>query len=152
MDKGFASYDDSARRKYKKDVDALKPDLNGYKAQRNAALGLIDGDGLSTSTDLIQGSSSSSSQLIPGADQLYRDASSFVYADHKPSDEAIDRVISQINTDIDKRAKRSRVRDEKDEDITYINDRNKVFNRKLERFYNSYTKDISDNFERGTAL
>jgi hypothetical protein len=31
------------------------------------------------------------------ADGLYRDANSLLYADNKPSDEAIDRVIGKIN-------------------------------------------------------
>jgi len=31
------------------------------------------------------------------AEGLYRDANSLLYADNKPSDEAIDRVIGQIN-------------------------------------------------------
>ena len=31
------------------------------------------------------------------AESLYRDANSLLYADNKPSDEAIDRVISKIN-------------------------------------------------------
>jgi hypothetical protein len=43
-------------------------------------------------------------QLVPTAHQqqlaaesLYRDANSLLYADNKPSDEAIDRVIGKIN-------------------------------------------------------
>jgi pre-mRNA-splicing factor SYF2 len=31
------------------------------------------------------------------AESLYRDANSLLYADNKPSDEAIDRVIGKIN-------------------------------------------------------
>jgi pre-mRNA-splicing factor SYF2 len=31
------------------------------------------------------------------AEGLYRDANSLLYADNKPSDEAIDRVIGKIN-------------------------------------------------------
>ncbi len=37
-------------------------------------------------------------------------------------------------------------------DVDYINERNMKFNRKLERFYGEYTKDIKDNLERGTAI
>jgi hypothetical protein len=33
------------------------------------------------------------------AESLYRDANSLLYADNKPSDEAIDRVISNINSE-----------------------------------------------------
>jgi hypothetical protein len=39
-----------------------------------------------------------------------------------------------------------------DEDINYINERNRVFNKKLKRFYDPYTSEIKNNLERGTAL
>ena len=100
-DHGFKDYDDSARRKYKRDVDAFKPDLEAYRGQREQAIanGMAIEAGPSgsagSSMDLIHGYQSGS--MIPGGDQLYRDANSFVYADHKPSDDAIDRVVGQIN-------------------------------------------------------
>ncbi|KAK4703075.1 pre-mRNA-splicing factor SYF2, partial [Phenoliferia sp. Uapishka_3] len=155
----FTDYDDIARRKYKKvvfipfhhvlhpltstplqDLDVFKPDLTSYNAQR----ALADG----ASSALV-----GTSAALAAAEDLYRDANSFVYADHKPSEDAIDRVIGKINLDLDKRQKRSRERKNEDEgDITYINEKNKHFNKKLERYYNNHTKDIRDNFERGTAL
>ena len=36
-------------------------------------------------------------QQQAAAESLYRDANSLLYADNKPSDEAIDRVIGKIN-------------------------------------------------------
>lgn len=39
-----------------------------------------------------------------------------------------------------------------DGDVTYINKSNKVFNSKVSRYYDKYTKDIRANLERGTAL
>ncbi|KAL8293213.1 hypothetical protein RQP46_000907 [Phenoliferia psychrophenolica] len=136
----FTDYDDIARRKYKKDLDVFKPDLVSYNKQR----ALTDG----ASSALV-----GTSTALLAAEDLYRDANSFVYADHKPSEDAIDRVIGKINLDLDKRQKRSRERKNEDEgDITYINEKNKHFNKKLERYYNTHTKDIRDNFERGTAL
>ena len=85
------------------------------------------------------------------AESLYRDANSLLYADNKPSDEAVDRVISKINKEyvcftafligsyiktlccsVDKKSKFSRKRHNEDEgDITYINERNRVFNKKV---------------------
>ena len=54
---------------------------------------------------------------------------------------------------VDKRAKFSRRRAHDDgADVDYINERNMKFNKKLERFYGNYTKDIKDNLERGTAV
>ena len=107
-DHGFKDFDESARRKYKRDIDTFKPDLEAYRKQREAALeyGLavegstsslaIEGPSGSGSREVVQGSSTGG-QMIPGGEMLYRDASSFVYADHKPSDDAIDRVVGQIN-------------------------------------------------------
>lgn len=143
-DFSFTDYDDIARRKYKKDMDIFKPDHKSYNDQRKAAKG--------PSSALIA-STSSSAAALAAAEDLYRDANSFVYADHKPSEDAIDRVIGKINMDIDKRSKKSRIRKDEDEgDITYINERNRMFNKKLDRFYSNQTKEIRDNFERGTAL
>ena len=54
---------------------------------------------------------------------------------------------------IEKRAKYSRRRAHDEEaDIDYINERNMKFNKKLERFYGSYTAEIKQNLERGTAV
>ncbi|KAG0141779.1 hypothetical protein CROQUDRAFT_67939 [Cronartium quercuum f. sp. fusiforme G11] len=140
----FTDYDDLARRKYKKDVDSLKPDLASYNKQRTVADG----------TALASTSSSSGISVVQKAasENLYRDMNSLVYADHRPTEEAIDRVVGKLNLDIDKRSKRSRVRKEEDGEITYINDKNKAFNQKIGRFYNKYTEEIRENIERGTAL
>ncbi|KAJ2711510.1 Pre-mRNA-splicing factor SYF2 [Coemansia spiralis] len=41
---------------------------------------------------------------------------------------------------------------EEGEQVSYINQRNARFNRKMNRAYDKHTKEIRDNFERGTAL
>ncbi|EIN14570.1 mRNA splicing factor SYF2, partial [Punctularia strigosozonata HHB-11173 SS5] len=126
----FHDHADSARRRYKKDLDLIKPDLAAYNRQKEIALG-----------------------LAPGTLSLYRDANTLIYADNKPSEEAIDRVVSKLNKDIDKRNKFSRKRaNEEEGDITYINERNRVFNKKIARYYDKYTAEIRASFERGTAL
>jgi hypothetical protein len=54
---------------------------------------------------------------------------------------------------VEKRAKFSRRRaHHHDADISYINERNMQFNKKLERFYGKYTQEIRENLERGTAI
>nr|VWO98610.1 AGC/PDK1 protein kinase [Ganoderma boninense] len=156
---------DAARRKYKKDLDFIKPDLETYNRQKEIALGLAagtlakngQGSGSSAitafdpSSGLMVGPSSLQQQLA--AESLYRDANSLLYADNKPSEDAVDRVISKINKDVDKKSKFSRKRHNEDEgDITYINERNRVFNKKIARYYDKYTAEIRASFERGTAL
>lgn len=120
-------------------MDVFKPDRHAYKAQRDAA---------EASSALVAGASGSAA-----AENLYRDVNTFAYADHKPSEDAIDRVIGRLNVDLDRRSKRSRERkNEDDGDVTYINESNKHFNKKLERYLHAHTQDIRDNLERGTAL
>lgn len=120
-------------------MDVFKPDLSTYNKQRAAA------GATNTSSALI--ASSSSSSALAASEDLYRDANSFVYADHKPSDDAIDRVIGKINIEcvclrrtgnegtvlivstqsLDKRQKRSRERkNEVEGDITYINEKVRI--------------------------
>jgi pre-mRNA-splicing factor SYF2 len=161
----FSDDSHAARRKYKKEVDKLKPDLEAYNKQKEAAMGLAPGtlsqNGPSTfSLTTFDPTEASSSQMVPTAHQqqmaaesLYRDANSLLYADNKPSDEAIDRVIGKINQDIDKRRKFSRKRPNEDTgDITYINEKNRIFNKKIARYFDKYTTEIRASFERGTAL
>ncbi|EKM56685.1 uncharacterized protein PHACADRAFT_253948 [Phanerochaete carnosa HHB-10118-sp] len=155
---------DAARRRYKKDLDFIKPDLAAYNKQREIALGLAPGTlakaGSSSSSSSLTAFDPSGSSLAPtsvqqrlAAESLYRDANTLLYADSKPSEDAIDRVVSKINTDVDKKKRFSRKRNNEDEgDITYINERNRVFNKKIARYYDKYTTEIRASFERGTAL
>ncbi|KAF6751196.1 pre-mRNA-splicing factor SYF2 [Ephemerocybe angulata] len=153
----YEFHDDAhaARRRYKKDLDQIKPDLETYNQQKAMAMGLNP----STSNALTAFSSSSSAVAITGEQQrlahenLYRDANTLIYGDNKPSDDAIDRVVGKINKDIEKKAKFHRKRvNEAEGDITYINEHNRVFNNKIKRYYDKYTTEIRDSFERGTAL
>lgn len=96
---------DAARKKYKKDLDQLKPDLAAYTRQKEAALGLVPGSlsitgagpsSSSTALALAGPSTVSAAQLL-AAEDLYRDGNSLAYGDSKPTDDAIDRVVSKLN-------------------------------------------------------
>jgi len=87
---------DAVRKKYKKDLDHLKPDLEAYNRQKEIALGLAAGT--------LTKAGSSSSAVAPtsqeqqlAAENLYRNANTLIYGDNKPSEEAIDKVVSKIN-------------------------------------------------------
>ncbi|KAF5384128.1 hypothetical protein D9615_003353 [Tricholomella constricta] len=152
----FEFHDDAhaARRRYKKDLDHIKPDMAAYNKQKELAMGLAPG------TLVGFNPTAGSSQLVPtsqeqqlAAANLYRDANTLIYGDNKPTEDAIDRVVGKINQDIDKKGKFSRKRLNEDEgDITYINEHNRVFNKKIARYYDKYTAEIRASFERGTAL
>ncbi|KIJ16457.1 hypothetical protein PAXINDRAFT_75582 [Paxillus involutus ATCC 200175] len=159
----YEFHDDAhaARRRYKKDLDLLKPDVEVYNRQKEQVLGLVSGTLSQSGSSTPSGSSSALTMfdMVPTTEQrmamdnFYRDANTLLYADNKPTEDAIDRVVGKINQDIDKKAKFSRKRlNEEEGDITYINERNRVFNKKIARYYDKYTAEIRASFERGTAL
>lgn len=66
--------------------------------------------------------------------EFYADANSLGFIDNKPSRGAVDKLVGDL-----KKAEESRMRRRKggdEEDVTYINDKNKQFNQKLARYYN----------------
>ena len=79
------------------------------------------------------------------------------YAQKEDNDEVaeenIDNMVNELNEQIAKRKKFQRRRTYyQDADVSYINKRNMVFNKKVERAYGKYTSQIRANLERGTAL
>jgi pre-mRNA-splicing factor SYF2 len=119
-----------------------------YNKQKEAALGLAPGTLAPAGSNSAQ--LASSSRGLSAVEDFYRGAQTLSYGDNKPSEDAIDRVIGKINKDLDK-GKRKKKEDD-DGEVTYINDRNKVFNKKIARYFDKYTTEIRANFERGTAL
>lgn len=65
---------------------------------------------------------------------------------HKPSKEALDRLVKGLRKGDDQRTKRRKKQDD-DSGVTYINEKNKQFNEKLSRHYDKYTKDTRDAVE-----
>lgn len=162
--RGALTVDDNetAHKRYHKDVRGTKPDLVGYARQKEAAMGLEPGSlvPLNTSSDALAIAGPGPSGLS-AAEDLYRGANTMAYGDSKPSEDAIDRVVSKINKEcvfyVPPNSSmagtgRKRNKQEVDTDVTYINKRNKVFNKKVARYFDKYTKEIKDNLERGTAL
>lgn len=99
------------------------------------------------------------------------------FADNKPDKKAVDRLVGEMRKADEVAAKKRReraARNGDDADVTYINDKNskfalpvsrtcwcecsmltiltEQFNQKLSRFYNKYTAEIRDSFERGTMI
>jgi pre-mRNA-splicing factor SYF2 len=93
--------------------------------------------------------------------------------EHKPPKDAVDRLVKDLQQAEDARLKKRKERmgqNGEDGDVTYINEKNKQFNQKLNRFYNKvslfsaslrstftltflqYTAEIRDSFERGTMI
>uniref|UniRef100_A0A5S6QW12 Pre-mRNA-splicing factor SYF2 n=1 Tax=Trichuris muris TaxID=70415 RepID=A0A5S6QW12_TRIMR len=123
-DVGFSTYDAMTLRQYNRLTRQIKPDVEQYREMKNM-LG---------------------EEFYPTVNTLIQDA-------HYPSEKAIDRLVQDVHQQIEKRSKfrRSRVFDP-DAPIDFINNRNRRYNEKLERFYGKYTEEIKQNLERGTAV
>jgi len=145
----FQDYSKEASKHYRRQVKEMQPDTSAYeeekanmieKAVQNGGLEIVE-----TSTgELI---------AVDRNGKFYSTADSTDFVSNKPSKEAVDRLVDQMKKADEARAKNRRNRKGEDEaDVTYINDKNKQFNQKLARFYNKYTSDIRESFERGTAM
>ncbi|KAF9409773.1 hypothetical protein BGZ94_001865 [Podila epigama] len=138
MDQRFTDWDQVNHKKYLKQVGGLKPNLHSYDAKKQASMH-VNEDG---------------EMVVDTESGFYRDANSVAFlSDAKPDSLAIDRMAADVAKQIDARTRFSKRRAHKeDEDVNYINDANQRFNQKISRFYDKHTKEIRDDFERGTAL
>ncbi|KAJ3170303.1 hypothetical protein HDU88_008930 [Geranomyces variabilis] len=137
--KGFTDYVQVQAKKYNRDIRELKPNLHEYSVQKAAHLEAANSNG----------------QHQLQANAFYRDADSLSYAnpEDKVSKMAVARVVEDLAKQSERRKKASRRREfNEDDDVTYINERNMHFNKKVARAYDKYTGEIRGNFERGTAL
>lgn len=72
---------------------------------------------------------------------------------HKPSEHAKERLVESLNQAKEKRSKFSRRRMyNDDEDVQWINERNRHFTKKIERAFGEQTAEIKASLERGTAI
>ncbi|KAK3778749.1 hypothetical protein RRG08_013020 [Elysia crispata] len=123
-DLGFADYEQATFRQYSQLTKQIKPDIQEVSRQKE--------------------------QL---GEDFYASADTLGLHQRKDSDDAIDRMVGDLEKQIEKRAKYSRRRTfDEEADVDYINERNAKFNQKLERFYGKYTAEIKQNLERGTAV
>ncbi|KAL7316362.1 Pre-mRNA-splicing factor SYF2 [Mucor circinelloides] len=132
---GFTDHSQAAHKKYIRLMSEFKPDMGAYTEKRM----------LDIERAIRNGEDPSDISAM---------ANSLDYArlDDKPSKEAVDRLAEETKKQIQQRETRSRDRKEQPDDISWINEKNRVFNQKIARFYDKYTKEIRENLERGTAL
>ncbi|CCJ29980.1 unnamed protein product [Pneumocystis jirovecii] len=136
----FADYTQAAQHSYEKLMRKFKPDLEAYEKERAKVIG--DKESLEEN----------SSDMSNTYESFYRDANFLGFANSKPSKKAIDRLVDDLNKQEEMRKKSRRRFDPDNEDVSYINERNANFNRKISRFYDKYTREIRESLERGTAV
>ncbi|GAA5795070.1 hypothetical protein HPULCUR_000421 [Helicostylum pulchrum] len=132
---GFTDHSQAAHKKYIRLMSEFKPDMSAYSEKKLADIERAIRNGEDPS-------------------DISAMANSLDYArlDDKPSEEAVNRLAAETKKQIIQRETRSRDRKEESDDISWINEKNRVFNQKIARFYDKYTKEIRENLERGTAL
>lgn len=153
-DVAFQDYSQDARKGYDRDMKNVKADLASYEQQKMKA---IEAAANSGGLEIVE---TETGELIA----VDRDGSFYSTAERdlqnggkKPSKDAVDRLVNEIKKAdaerMEKRRKRLKEQGVDDGgDVTYINVKNKQFNDKLKRFYDKYTGDIRESFERGTAI
>lgn len=148
----FQDFGVEGNKTYKRQIKNMDtPNMEQYEKDKMAA---IEKAAASGGLDIVE---TEDGELIAvdrdGTFYSTKDSTSFV--DNKPEKANVDRLVGEMRKAEATRLKNRRVRMEKngDEgDVTYINEQNKQFNQKLDRFYNKYTAEIRDSFERGTMI
>ncbi|KAI9723276.1 MAG: pre-mRNA-splicing factor syf2 [Candelaria pacifica] len=149
-DVAFQDYRQDSRKVYKRQLRELKPDLEGYEKEKMAA---VQKAAMSGCLDIVE-TDDGELVAVDKDGTFYSTADSTDFIENRPEKAAVDRLVTDLRKAEESRLKkrRDRGRAEDDGDVTYINDKNKQFNQKLSRFYNKYTAEIRDSFERGTMI
>lgn len=123
-DQGFADYETQTARQYQRLVKSMPAkDLERYNAQKEMV-----GEDYFSSNPVMEGK-------------------------QKDSPAAMDKMVKDLEDQMERRKKFSRRRMHNDEaDIDYINEKNRRLNKKLAMYYDPYTKSIKEALERGTAI
>jgi pre-mRNA-splicing factor SYF2 len=149
----FQDYRTESNKVYKRQVrqNMKAPDMERYEKDKMAA---IEKAAASGGLDIVE---TEDGELI-AVDKdgsFYSTADSTGFIENRPDKSAIDRLVADMKKAEDARLRKRRERmaaNGDDGDVTYINEKNKQFNQKLSRFYNKYTAEIRDSFERGTMI
>ncbi|KAI6191183.1 Pre-mRNA-splicing factor SYF2 [Aphelenchoides bicaudatus] len=124
-DTGFASYEQMSIRKYERLTNNFKPDMANYQKMKE----------------------------VVGDEEFYPTANTLIQGSHYPTESAMSKLTGDLQAQEKRRQQfhRRRVFDP-DAPIDYINEKNRKFNEKLERYYGDYTADLKNDLERGTAI
>ncbi|KAL5001810.1 Pre-mRNA-splicing factor syf2 [Aspergillus recurvatus] len=149
-DVAFQDYTQDARKVYKRQLREMKPDLEGYENEKLAA---IEKAAASGDLEIVE-TNDGEMIAVDKNGTFYSTADSIGFTESKPDRAAVDKLVADLRKAEEVRLKKRRERrgGEEDGDVTYINEKNKQFNQKLSRFYNKYTTEIRDSFERGTMI
>ncbi|KAI9672715.1 MAG: pre-mRNA-splicing factor syf2 [Alyxoria varia] len=150
-DVAFQDYRQTARKVYKRQIREMgKPDLEAYEQSKADAVRRAAENGRLEIVETQDGEL----VAVDKDGTFYSTADTTDFAQNKPDKAAVDRLVGDLKKaeEIRMKKRKERGKEDDDGDITFINEKNKQFNQKLARFYNKYTTEIRDSFERGTAI
>jgi pre-mRNA-splicing factor SYF2 len=168
-DQAFQDYRQDSRKVYKRQIGNLKPDMDRYEKEKMAA---VERAAASGGLEIVE-TDDGELVAVDKDGTFYSTADSTGFVEHKPPKDAVDRLVKDLQQAEDARLRKRKERmgqNGEDGDVTYINEKNKQFNQKLNRFYNKvslfsaslrstftltflqYTAEIRDSFERGTMI
>ncbi|CAG8957570.1 hypothetical protein HYFRA_00010436 [Hymenoscyphus fraxineus] len=149
-DQAFQDYRQDSRKVYKRQIRDLKVDMEGYEKEKMKA---VEKAAASGGLEIVE-TDDGELVAVDKNGTFYSTADSTGFVEHKPPKDAVDRLVKDLQQAEENRLKKRRERmgAAEDGDVTYINEKNKNFNNKLNRFYNKYTAEIRDSFERGTMI
>ncbi|EEH03729.1 pre-mRNA-splicing factor syf2 [Histoplasma capsulatum G186AR] len=149
-DTAFQDYRQDARKIYKRQMRQMQPDLEAYEKEKILA---VEKAAASGGLQIVE-AEDGELVAVDKNGTFYSTADSVDFAENKPDRAAVDRLVADLRKaeEIRLKKRKDRGRDDEEADVTYINDKNKKFNQQLARFYNKYTAEIRDSFERGTMI
>ncbi|RAL11064.1 pre-mRNA-splicing factor SYF2 [Aspergillus homomorphus CBS 101889] len=148
-DVAFQDYTQDARKVYKRQLREMQPNLESYERDKMAAIEKAAANG---DLEIVE-TNDGEMIAVDKNGTFYSTADTVGFTENKPDRAAVDKLVSDLRKAEEVRLKKRRDRrGDDDGDVTYINEKNKQFNQKLARFYNKYTTEIRDSFERGTMI
>jgi len=152
-DTAFRDYQRASEKTYKRQLREMgAPDLEKYTREKMAQIEKAAAAGTLEIVETEDGEMIA----VDKDGSFFSTADSTAFAQHKPDKAAVDRLVADLRKAEEASLKKRRERQAKNGDdggdVTYINEKNKQFNQKLARFYNKYTAEIRDSFERGTMV
>lgn len=139
-DQAFQDYRQDSRKVYKRQMQHLKPDLEGYEKEKMAA---VEKAAASGGLEIVE-TDDGELVAVDKDGTFYSTADSTGFVENKPDKAAVDRLVKDLQQAEESRLKKRRERmgQAEDGDVTYINEKNKQFNNKLSRFYNKVCQTI----------
>ena len=132
-DVAFQDYRQDSRKVYKRQLREMKPDVEGYEKQKMEA---VQKAALSGGLEIVE-TDDGELVAVDKNGTFYSTADSTDFVENKPDRAAVDRLVTDLRKAEESRLRKRRDRGKGDEegDVTYINDKNQAFNKRLKRFY-----------------